>query len=470
MGGKKADREEKSAQKIFRKGECNVKKLLATWMALLMLVTLLTGCGAAETGETDKAESGTESADTTAQGSETEEDASAGEEVVLEFQQWFDNEMEEGYLQSVCDAFYEETGIRVELLSNPYADTKTQLEASAVAGTMADIVALDGGWIYDYANQGLLANLDELYSTIGFDTSSISTITKVNGVSYAQPLVNFPSLMAVNLDLLEAAGIEKTPETWSEFLAACQAVTDPENNVYGFGMNMSTDNATCMEFFAAFAWNSGGTILDEDGMPYLAGNQILIDTTNFFKSLFDNEVVIPGMYTMTDADKVQEFVNGRIAFMPDSVAHLSNIREQAPDMNMTYINMPHADDYTGDSYIRVNNWACGIAANSEHPEEAAQFLAYLLETDVNADLCVHAGGFPVNTQAEPAYEDTSEAFQAISEIYSQSTGKAEFYSMPTAEALMRVLDEELVMFLDGDYATAEEMLESVQTQFEAAYQ
>lgn len=447
-----------------------MKKLLATWTALLMLVSLLAGCSTtgnttdgADTNDTQ----GTEA--TTDDGNTGGEEAAEGE-VVLEFQQWFDNEMEEGYLQSICDQFYEETGIRVELLSNPYADTKTQLEASAVAGTMADIVALDGGWIYDYANQGLLANLDELYDAIGFDTSSISTITKVNGTSYAQPLVNFPSLMAVNLDLLDAAGVTTLPETWSEFLAACQAVTDAQNNVYGFGMNMSTDNATCVEFFAAFAWNSGGSILDENGKPYMAGNQTLIDTCNFFKSLFDNEVVVPGMYTMTDADKVQEFVNGRIAFMPDSVAHLSNIREQAPDMNITYINMPHADDYNGDSYIRVNNWACGIAASSEHKEEAAQFLQYLLSADVNADLCVHASGFPVNTQAQPAYEDTSEAFQAISDIYNNSTGMAEFYSMPTAEALMRILDEELVMFLDGDYATAEEMLENVQTQFEAAYQ
>lgn len=452
-----------------------MKKLLAILMAFAMMLSLLTGCG---TGKSQTEEPAKD--DTPAAAEETpqetpdaapEETPAEGEkeEIVLEFQQWFDNEMEEGYLQSVCDAFYEETGVRIELLSNPYADTKTQLEASAVAGTMADIVALDGGWIYDYATQGHLANLDELYAANGFDTSEVSVMTAVNGVTYAQPLVNFPSLMAVNLDLLEAAGVNELPETWSEFLEACKKVNDPANNVYGFAMNMSTDNATCMEFFAAFAWNSGGSILDASGMPYMAGNQTLIDTCNFFKSLFDNQVVVPGMYTMTDADKVQEFVNGRVAFMPDSVAHLSNIREQAPDMNITYINMPHADDYSGDSYIRVNNWACGISANCEHPKEAAMFIQYLLRSDVNADLCVHAGGFPVNSAAEPAYTDDSAAFQSISSIYSASKGKAEFYSMPTAEALMRILDEELVMFVDGDYDTAEEMLESVQTQFEAAY-
>ena len=132
--------------------------------------------------------------------------------------------------------------------------------------------------------------------------------------------------------------------------------------------------------------------------------------------------------------------------------------------------MPHKDDYDGESFMRANNWAVGIAKNSEHPEEAAQFIAYLLGADVNADLCVHAGGFPVNAKAEPAYTDDSEAFQAICDIYATTTGKAEFYSFPTAEALMRVLDEALVMYIDGDYATAEEMMDYVQTEFDAAYE
>ncbi len=430
-----------------------MKKMVAMLMVAALSISMIVGCSS-------------DSSDTS---EETSSEEASSEGVEIEFQQWFDNEMEEGYLQSVCDDFYEKTGIKVNLLSNPYADTKTQLEASSVAGTMADVVALDGGWIYDYATQGMLMDLNELFDEIGFDTSEVSVQTSVNGTVYAQPIVNFPCLMAVNQDILADAGITEMPETWTEFLDVCKKVTDPDKNVYGFAMNMSTDNATCVEYFAAFAWNSGGTILTEDGKPFFAGNDTITETTEFFKSLFDNDVVAPGMYTMTDADKVEEFVNGRVAFMPDSVAHLTNIREQAPDMNITYINMPHKDDYDGESFMRANNWACGIAKNSEHPKEAAQFIAYLLDKDVNADLSVHANGFAVNSTSEPAYTDDSDAFKAINDIYKTTTGKAEFYSLPTAEALMRVLDEDLVMYIDGDYKSADEMLEHVQQEFDAAY-
>ena len=427
-----------------------MKKVIALLLSAAMMVCLFAGCGGGNNG------------------TPSNEDNTG--EVVLEFQQWFDNEMEAGYLQSVCDAFYAETGIKVNLLSQPYADTKTQLQASAVAGTMADIVALDGSWIYDYATQGNLADLGALFTEIGFDTADVSMQTTVNGTVYAQPLVIFPCLMAVNRDILTAKGINELPTTWSEFLDVCKTVTDPANNVYGFAMNMSTDNATCMEYFAAFAWNSGCSILNADGSPNLAGNKVFTDTVDFYKSLFDNNVVSPGLFTMTDADKVEEFVNGRVAFMPDSVAHLTNIREQAPDMDVVYMNMPSQDGYDGPSYMRANNWACGIAANSEHPQEAAKFIAYLLGADVNADMCTHAGGFAVNAKAEPVYTDTSAAFQSIQEINKTTAGKAEFYSLPTAEALMKVLDEDLIMYIDGEYDSADTMLQHTQAEFDKAYQ
>lgn len=444
-----------------------MKKAISLLMALTMLATVFTGCTSGAKPGSPGGSPAPSSAGTPAPQSPA---VDSSEGVEIEFLQWFDNEMEEGYLQSICDAFYAETGIKVKLLSNPYADTKTQLQASAVAGTLPDVVALDGGWIYDYATQGLLADLGAAFDSIGFDDSTISVQTSVNGTVYAQPLVNFPCLMAVNTDLLTAAGVTQLPETWSDFVAACKKVTDPANNVYGFAMNMSTDNATCMEFFAAFAWNSGGTILTPEGKPFIANNKVLTQTTEFFKSLFDEGVTLPGMYTLTDADKVQEFVNGRVAFMPDSVAHLTNIKEQAPDLNFTYMNMPHADDYSGESFMRANNWACGISASSKHPQEAAKFIAYLLSQKVNADLAVHAGGFVVNSAAEANYTDTSDAFVAICDIYKTTTGKAEFYSLPTAEALMTVLDENLIMYIDGDYGTADEMLAQVQEAFDAAYQ
>ena len=60
-------------------------------------------------------------------------------------------------------------GITVKLLSGPYASTQEQIFAGAAAGTMSDVVGLDGAWVSDFAKQGALADLSTLMKDAGYD-------------------------------------------------------------------------------------------------------------------------------------------------------------------------------------------------------------------------------------------------------------------------------------------------------------
>ena len=106
----------------------------------------------------------------TAFAGETEAPAPASD-VTLEFQQWWGVELPDGALDEICKGFTDKTGIKIETLSNPYADTKTQIAAGAAAGTMADVVGLDGSWVYDFAKQGAIANLSDLMKADSYDDS-----------------------------------------------------------------------------------------------------------------------------------------------------------------------------------------------------------------------------------------------------------------------------------------------------------
>ena len=68
----------------------------------------------------------------------------ANKDITLTFQQWFADECPEGLFQELVDGFYEETGIKIELLNAPNAETKTTLLAGAANKTVADIVGTDG--------------------------------------------------------------------------------------------------------------------------------------------------------------------------------------------------------------------------------------------------------------------------------------------------------------------------------------
>ena len=395
---------------------------------------------------------------------------SSGSGVTLQFQQWWGVEMPDGALEKICQGFTDDTGIKIELLSNPYADTKDQLFNGASTGTMADVVGLDGSWVYDFAKQGSIANLTELMSNPGYDTSQLGDQVQVDGATYMIPIANFPYPMFVNMDILEEAGVSEIPKTWTEFTDACKAITEKTDAAgWIIGLNEATPSGI-QNCFMSWLWASGGSMLTEDGKPNLTNNEDLTKTTEYVKSLFDNGYVAEGVASKKESDMVQDFINGRVAFMFDSLAHCTMIREENPDLNAQVAKVPVMDDFTGTSGMDVANWGIGISANTEHPEEAWQFVEYLLSPEVNAQIAEIANAFPGNVNAKPDYSQTDELFQQCYELYQECTPINEFTGLPTSEELMKQFNQQFQLYLDGDTASAEDMLSATQAQWETAFQ
>ena len=195
------------------------------------------------------------------------------DDVTLEFQQWWGVELPDGALQEIVDGFTEESGVAIELLSNPYADTKTQVAAGAATGTMADVVGLDGSWVYDFAKQEAIANLSELMEADGYDDSQLSDQIKYEGSTYMIPVVNFAYPLYVNLDILEEAGVEEIPTTWTEFTDACAKIAEnTDYAAYCIPLNTEAPNGIQNQF-SSWLWASGGTLL-KDGKPGLTDNEL----------------------------------------------------------------------------------------------------------------------------------------------------------------------------------------------------
>ncbi|MFV0362554.1 MAG: ABC transporter substrate-binding protein [Suipraeoptans sp.] len=396
--------------------------------------------------------------------------ASDGSGVTLEFQQWWGVELPDGFLAEICQGFTDETGIEIELLSNPYADTKTQVAAGAAAGTMADVVGLDGAWVYDFAKQGSIANLTELMAANAYDDSQLSDQIQYEGNTYMIPVVNFAYPMYVNMDILNAAEVTEVPTTWSEFIEVSKIVSDADNNIAAWAIPLSTESPSGIQnSFMSWLWASGGSML-KDGKPNLDGNVDVEDTVDFVKELFDENLVAAGAYAMKEADMVEEFTNGRVAFMTDSLAHLLTIKEGAPDMNFGFMSIPVKDGYTGESGMDVANWGIGIAENCEYKDEAMQFVEYLMSPEVNSKLAVAANAFPGNSNADPDYATADPLFLDAYALFQECYAINEFTGLPTSEELMRSFDEELQLYYDGDTATAAEMLSATQERWDPAFE
>lgn len=386
-------------------------------------------------------------------------------DVTLEFMQWWEPELPSGAFRELMDRFEEENpGIKVELISGPWSQTKDQIIAGTASGAIADVVGLDGSWLYDLAKQGAIADLGTVFEENDYDTSKLVQQVSLDGSVVMVPVVNFAYPLFVNLDLLEKAGVAEPPTTRSEFLAAATAVSQQGGDASGWAVPLALETANGVQNdILPWVWAGGGQIMTEDGAPDLE-NADSVDGLGFVKELWDAGAVSPGAFSMAEQDKVEEFSAGRLGMMFSSLAHINMLRTSNPDLNFTVVAPPVPDDYSGEIGINTNSWGIGISEASKHKAEAFKLVEFLLSTDVNSELSTWANGFPGNTDAAPDFSEADPLFESAFDIFSAGYPMNEFVGAPVAQELQRLYATEVQRMLDGGLGV-EETLAAVQTQW-----
>ncbi|MDO9396772.1 MAG: sugar ABC transporter substrate-binding protein, partial [Herbiconiux sp.] len=363
--------------------------------------------------------------------------------VTLEFAQWWEPELPEGALRGIMDDFEAANpGIKVDLLSGPYASTKEQLFAGAAAGTMSDVVGLDGAWVSDFAKQGALADLTKLMADADYDDSQLASQIQVDGSTYMIPAVNFVYPLFTNDDLLAQAGVGAPPTNRTEFAAAAKAVSALGDSTSGWILPLSQEAPNGIQNdVMSWAWASGGSMLD-DGKPDLTNDDVT-SAVEFVKGMWDDGSIAPGSFTMKEQDKVEEFSNGRVGMMIDSLAHINLLRENDPNLKFSISAIPAEDGFTGERGIPYASWGIGVSDSSEHPAEAFKLVEYLMSEEVNSELSTTANAFPGNVNSVPDFSDSDPLFQTAFDIYKAGYPANEFTGLPVAEELMRTFDAQL---------------------------
>lgn len=403
------------------------KKIISLAVVGTMALSLA-ACGSSEKKESD---GGKSSSDTT----------------TIKFQQWWGAELPEGYLDEVVAQYEKDTGVKVELLTAPWADTKTAITAGATNGTMADVLSVDGAWLAEFVDMGILADVEKA----GFDSELASDVWEVDGAKYVVPVNIFAYPMYANMDILKAAGVEKIPSTWSELQDACIKIK--EAGYSAFALNLGTTNANGIQnVFSGTGWASGIKIKDESGKYQTKDNKELASLAELFKTMYDDGVLYPGMSTLEESEMTSNFAAGNCAFTVASAATMGNYK----DINFEAVTLPVKDGYTGEKGVGYASWAVGISESSEHKEEAANFINYLLggkdgkDGSISAGLAEKMSAFPNSTVATPDYSATPEQFQKFYELYKECYIINEYIGLPNASDVMTSMTNDLVQYLEGD--------------------
>lgn len=394
--------------------------------------------------------------------------AQAARTVTLEFSQWWEPEMPKGSLRALMDTFEAANpGIKVKLIGGPYASTKEQTIAGAASGTMSDVVGLDGAWVSDLAKQGALANMTRLMTAAKYDQTQLAAQIKVNRGTYMIPVVNFVYPLFTNDALLAKAGVTSIPTNRTQFAAAAKAISAIDKTTKGWVLPLSLEAPNGVQNdIMSWLWASGGSML-KGGKPDLTNTKVK-STATYIKGLWDAGVITPGAFTMKEQDKVEEFTNGRVGMMIDSLSHIGLIRQNNPNLKFSISPLPAEDGYTGKRGIPYASWGIGVAAGSQHQPQAWKLVAFLMNQTTNAKLSSIAHAFPGNTKAVPDYVNGDPLYKAAFAIYTQGYPANEFTGLPVAEQLMRQFGEQFQKYLSGN-TSVDVLLSTTQKQWKSSF-
>jgi multiple sugar transport system substrate-binding protein len=335
----------------------------------LSLVTATAACGSG--GES--AEEGTASGE--------------GEKVVLDYwdMQWgspaFMNQLKDNVKQ-----FNEEhPDIEVKFQQLAWGDYSQKLLSAVQAGNPPDIGGGDSGIPFNMDAQGQTLDISDLYEEWEQD----GTFEDMPDWAHEKWRYNDKAVgitwqfdqraIFYRTDIFEAAGIAP-PTTWEELLAAAKALHKPDQGQIGIAFPGKQGTFDTDQFYMTFVMQAGGGLSDEEGNPTFDTPEQL-EALEYVQEL--RQYAAEGTPSWTFTEVLKEFNQGKAAMAFGGGWFVADIKKNAPDLADKIGVLPVLIGPGGEeaqhSVSFANPWM--IYNQTEHPEEAKEFLRWMMKKE-----------------------------------------------------------------------------------------
>ncbi|WP_298455947.1 ABC transporter substrate-binding protein [uncultured Cellulomonas sp.] len=331
----------------------NVRKYLVSSMALSMALGL-TACGGS--------------------------DAAEGGSVELEF--WnpeTDPAVVSVLEDTIADYEAENPGVTVNLVNVPWADIYTKWQTALSAGNAPDVTIGSAGFATSFQAQGVLEPLDDVVADIGGESAwadTASTLVEMSKTSdgdyFTLPFVNNSVVLWYSKEMLADAGLQP-PTTWDELEAAAAAMTHGDQ--YGILVPSSTSMVTTQSLYSMIL-SAGGDLVDRDDPTTVTfDSPEAVEALDFYSSLARYSPPGSGGYDRPEAQAAM--TTGKLGMFVYGSWMQGALEAAGPDVAAQFGAVPvptngGAGAFMGNSTLMAFN-------QSEHPDEAKDFLAYLLD-------------------------------------------------------------------------------------------
>lgn len=279
---------------------------------------------------------------------------------------------------------------------------ETELGNMLNNGTLPDIITFDAPNTWNYAENGILADITDLVAEeTQSDFFEISKNT-YEGKLYGLPIQESSAGIYYNKAIFRSAGLLNEVKnmtvdnawTMTQFESICNRLKGKCDLPVDLQLyNANDEMATYLLY--PFILAGGGTFLSSDGMT----------ATGYFDSAatvaaFDRlRNWVNNGYTSFDASNVG-FYTGRIAMYLSSGWSIPEIRNQyTQELGNDWGILPYPKGDTGVAASATGSWSFGMTTQCATPEKAAVVLEWLVSTDSSVAITDATGMIPARRSA-----------------------------------------------------------------------
>lgn len=286
----------------------------------------------------------------------------------------------EADVRSMTEAFEKANpDVKVNLEFVPYEGLrdKTLLASSSSQGY--DVVLFDVIWTAEYAKRGILADETDNISAKVKDEifPGAWTTVEYNGHYYGMPWTNSSKLFFYNKEMVEKAGFDHAPQTWSELVEQAKAMKEQGIVEYPIVWSWAQAEAVICDYTVLLdAFD--GKFLDKDGAPVFQEDGGL-EALKFMVSTLDDGITNPNSTEYLEEDVRRVFSSGQAAFALNwpYMYNLANDPKESDISGKVGVMAPlGVKDRTEASGVN-GSMGLGVTANTDNADIAWKYVQHM---------------------------------------------------------------------------------------------
>ncbi|SDJ25838.1 sugar ABC transporter substrate-binding protein [Salimicrobium halophilum] len=399
-------------------------------LIILMLGTLLAACSSEGEGSSgDESEGGSEG------------DLS-GEITVWTMPFSGDSENEEKMWNNMASTFEEEHGVSVNMEQIPWSNRDQKILTALAAGSGPDVFYAIPDQMPQYAEEGMLLELDPYLEGNNMDDFADSAMESVtwDDSTYGLPILQEAYTLFYNLDIVKEIGgdPENLPKNWEEFKAL--AAKAKENGYYAtsFPGGGSMNGA-----LYPWIWQAGGTVLSKDGEVGINSDQS-VEAFELINTMYEKEWIPQDSVTAMHHNELWE--GGEMLAVTGSGINLQ-ILQKSGEMDFEIAAPLKKEEQA--TYGTTGMFV--VPSNSGNPDAAAEFVKYMTNAENQRTFNELTKYIPTRESAKDIFEDEPKLDKLAG--FTEYTKPGVIH--PAARDIMSPIQSEVQAMLEGDKSPQE---------------